>query len=453
MTAEAILDRADGAASAVDPGTRPWSGATRLAFRFGFLYFGLFCLVYPAIVPEFLGLARQWLPDWVNYGAARALRPLVEWTGTQVFGASVAANTASISGDQAYFWVLVFVVGVVAVLGTLIWSVLDRQRPDYRAMQPWLLLFLRLCLAGQMVAYGMAKAIPTQMPPTPLSRLIQPYGDFSPMAVLWNQIGVSPQYEILLGCAELLGGALLFVPRTTLVGAMLSLVCTTQVFVLDMTYDVPAKILSFHLMLLCLVLLAPEARRLVNVLVLDRPVGSSRTPPLFRTPRANRIAAVAQIALGLWLLFSNAYTGWDRWTEQGAGRPEPPLYGIWAVTEFSVDGKPVPPLTTDEMRWQRVVFDRDNATVQRMDGRLLPVLAIVDSDARTVTLLAPPSLMNAQPVLLGSFGYDRPASERVTLTGTIADQPVSIALTSVNLDDFPLRSRGFHWVQEYPYFR
>lgn len=137
----------------------------------------------------------------------------------------------------------------------------------------------------------------------------------------------------------------------------------------------------------------------------------------------------------------------------GAGRPEPPLYGIWAVTEFSVDGKPVPPLTTDEMRWQRVVFDRDNATVQRMDGRLLPVLAIVDSDARTVTLLAPPSLMNAQPVLLGSFGYDRPASERVTLTGTIADQPVSIALTSVNLDDFPLRSRGFHWVQEYPYFR
>ncbi|MFE7742929.1 DoxX family protein [Nocardia sp. NPDC057455] len=444
---EAILDRTD-AADAEGSDTRPWRGATRVAFRFGCLYFGLFCLVYPSVVPEFLGLAREWLPDWVNSGVARALRPVVEETGTRVFGTSVAANTASISGDQAYFWVLVFVVLVVAVLGTLVWSVLDRNRPHYRAVQPWFLLFVRLCLAGQMIAYGMAKAIPTQMPPTPLSRLLEPYGNFSPMAVLWNHIGISPQYEILLGCAELLGGVLLFVPRTALVGAMLSLVCTTQVFVLDMTYDVPAKILSFHLMLLCLVLLAPEAGRLANVLVLNRPAGPSTTPPLLRTPRAERIAAAAQIALGVWLLFSNAYSGWERWTEQGAGRPEPPLYGIWAVGEFSVDGTTLPPLTTDELRWQRLVFDRDGATVQRMDGQLVPVLAMVDPAARTLVVLAPP-----RPEPLGSFGFDRPAPERLTLTGTLAGQPVSIVLTSVPLDDHPLRSRGFHWVQEHPYFR
>ncbi|MGK8523349.1 DoxX family protein [Nocardia asteroides] len=448
---EAILERTDTEAEAT--GTRPWRGPVRVAFRFVFLYIGLFCLVYPSIVPEFLGLAREGLPDWVNSCVARALRPVVEWTGTRVFGASVAANTASISGDQAYFWVLVFVVLVVAVLGAAIWSVLDRDRPDYRAARPWFLLFVRWCLAGQMVAYGMAKAIPTQMPPTPLSRLLQPYGDFSPMAVLWNQIGVSPHYEILLGCAELLGGVLLFLPRTALVGAMLSLVCTTQVFVLDMTYDVPAKILAFHLMLLCLVLLAPEAGRLANVLVLNRPAGPSTTPPPLRTPRANRIAVAAQIALGIWLLFSNAYSGWERWTEQGAGRPEPPLYGIWAVTEFTVDGKPLPPLTTNALRWQRLVFDRDGATVQRMDGQLVPVFATVDPEASTVVMVAPPRAMGTPPQPLGSFGFDRPGPERLTLTGTLAGQPVTVALASVPLDSFPLRGRGFHWVQEYPYFR
>ncbi|MBF6191221.1 DoxX family protein [Nocardia sp. CDC186] len=449
---EAILERTD-AADEEAPQPRPWRATTRVAFRFGFLYFGLFCLVYPSIVPEFLGSAREGLPDWVNSGAARALRPVIEGTGTRVFGASVAANTASISGDQAYFWVLVFVVLVVAVLGTVVWSALDRRRPHYRALQPWLLLFVRLCLAGQMIAYGMAKAIPTQMPPTPLSRLLEPYGNFSPMAVLWNHIGVSPQYEILLGCAELLAGVLLFVPRTALVGALLALVCTTQVFVLDMTYDVPAKILSFHLMLLCLVLLAPEAGRLANVLVLDRPTGPSTAPPLLRSPRADRIAAVMQIALGVWLVFSNAYTGWERWNEQGAGRPEPPLYGIWAVTDFSVDGKTLPPLTTDGLRWQRIVFDRDGVTVQRMDGQLVPVLAMVDPDARTVVMAAPPAAAGAGPQPLGSFGFDRPAPDRLTLTGTLAGQPVSVALTSVALDDFPVRGRGFHWVQEYPYFR
>lgn len=116
---EAILDRTE-AADAKRSGIRPWRATTRVAFRFGFLYFGLFCLVYPSIVPEFLGLTREWLPDWVNSGAARALRPVVEWTGTRVFGRSVTANTSSISGDQAYFWVLVFVLLVVAVLATLV---------------------------------------------------------------------------------------------------------------------------------------------------------------------------------------------------------------------------------------------------------------------------------------------------------------------------------------------
>jgi hypothetical protein len=215
-----------------------------------------------------------------------------------------------------------------------------------------------------------------------------------------------------------------------------------------MTYDVPAKILSFHLMLLCLVLLAPEAGRFSTSTFARRPAGPSSTPPLLRTPRAERIAAAAQIALAVWLLFSNACTGWERWTEQGAGLPEPPLYGIWAVTEFSVGGTPLPPLTTDERRWQRLVFDRDGATVQRMDGQLVPVLAVVDPAARTLVVVAPP---RTEP--LGSFGFDRPAPERLTLTGTLAGQPVSVALTSVPIDDFPLRSRGFHWVQEYPYFR
>ncbi|WP_043728584.1 hypothetical protein [Nocardia asiatica] len=89
-----------------------------------------------------------------------------------------------------------------------------------------------------------------------------------------------------------------------------------------------------------------------------------------------------------------------------------------------------------------------------MDGQLLPVLAMVDADARTVVMVAPPPRRRTREAQhLGSFGFDRPAPERLTLTGQLAGQPVSVALTSVALDDFPLRGRGFHWVQEYPYFR
>ena len=44
-----------------------------------------------------------------------------------------------------------------------------------------------------------------------------------------------------------------------------------EVFVLDMTYDVPAKLLAFHNFLLARFLLAPEVPRLVRVLVLNQP--------------------------------------------------------------------------------------------------------------------------------------------------------------------------------------
>jgi hypothetical protein len=111
-----------------------------------------------------------------------------------------------------------------------------------------------------MFLYGLAKVIPLQMPFPYLTRLLEPYGNFSPMAVLWSSIGASTSYEIFAGCAETLGGILLLTPRTTTLGAMVCLADMIQVFMLNMTYDVPVKLFSFHLILFSLLLLAPDAR-------------------------------------------------------------------------------------------------------------------------------------------------------------------------------------------------
>ena len=156
--------------------------------------------------------------------------------------------------------------------------------------------------------------------------------------------------EIMLGSAEVLGGLLLF-----------------------------------HLLLMSLVLLAPQIRRLANVLVLERPSEPASQPRLFASPRANRIAALVQALLGIWVLIGCVQVGWQAWNEYGGGRVKPELYGIWSVTEFTVDGEPLPPLTTDENRWQHLVFDEPEiVTYQRMDGE--PVPAPAEVDAGTITL-------------------------------------------------------------------
>ncbi|MFI9510117.1 DoxX family protein [Nocardia sp. NPDC052566] len=454
VTKEIDLSDAEPAGSADPEPPRPWNPLTRIAFRFSFVYFGLFCLLFAQILWVFAGYFTKSLPEEAILWQMRLVMGIPHWVGLHLFGVDAVFHENSGSGDQAVIWLLIFCEAVVAVVVTVVWTVLDRRRVEYARLGSWFLTFIRLCLAGQMLFYGMAKLIPTQMPPPSLTTLLLPFGGLHPFEVLWNQVGVSPQYESLLGLAEVLGGLLLFWPRTATVGAMLSLVSLAQVFVLNMTFDVPVKILAFHLMVLSMVLLAPQARRLANFLVLERHSEPARQPALFRTQRANRIAAVVQVVLGLWILSGTVQLGVTGYTEFGAGAPKPELYGIWNVTDFSVDGHQLPPLTTDETRWRRLVFDIGGTTVyQRMNDDLVPVAATLDAQARTIAMSEPPTAPDAAPKQFAAFSFDRTAPDRLTLTGELNGRPVTVALQQVDLDSFPVRGSRFHWVQDNPQLR
>lgn len=432
--------------SGAAPGPQPWPGVTKIAFRFCFLYFGLFCLLFAQITFAFLGIVGQWLPDRAVMWQMTVLGPAVSWVGRHVFGVEAVLHQDSGSGDQTAIWVMVFCLLVVAVIGTAVWSWLDRRRRDYSRLWAWFLTFVRLCVAGQMLFYGFAKLIPTQMPAPPLAALLRPYGDFSPASVLWLQVGSSYPYEMALGAVEVVAGLLLFLPRTGTLGALLGVASMAQVFLLNMTFDVPVKILSGHLLLMGLVLLAPQYRRLADFLVLQRTTEPAVQPALFADARANTIAARAQVALGIWMVAGCVLTGWQSWSEYGGGRAEPEFYGIWTVSRFDVDGKTAPPLTTDQDRWQRVVFDLPGVvTYQRMDGELVDAPVEVDGDDVTVS--------GPDGSALATLTASRPTPEQLQLTGELSGRDVTIWLDRLDLDQFTLRNRGFNWVQEYPYFR
>ena len=426
-----------------------WNLVKWVSFRFCFTYLGLYCitsnilgslLLVPLTNFDFLflpSLATLW-----------PLRQIVFWAATHIFHINHVLVYNTGSGDKAFDWIATFCLLVFAIFATVIWSVIDRRRDNYVTLYKWFRLAIRFALSSQMILYGMDKVFPLQMSFPSLTTLVEPFGNLSPSAVLWSSIGVSAAYEIFTGCAEMLGGVLLIVPRTTVLGALVCLADLTQVFVLNMTYNVGVKKDSFHFLLLALFLLAPDYQRLVSFFFLNRTVGPSREPQLFRTRRANRMALAAQVIFGVWL----AYNSWGLWHVRGvgpnsSGRPKSALYGIWDVGQLSIEGQIRAPLLTDYDRWRRVIFDfPDRAAFQRMDSSFARYGASISSTDDTVTLTK-----DDDKNWKANFNFQRAAQDQLILDGEMDNHKVQMHLELVDRRNFLLLNRGFHWIQEYPF--
>src|SRR5258707_4177 len=106
----------------------PWSPSARVAFRFCFVYFGLYCLG-TQIINSVLAVPKIEVPDW---GTLWPIRPMVFWVGAQLFGTKLPlVYSGSGSGDKVYDWVMVFCMLVAALIATAVWSFLDRKRCGY----------------------------------------------------------------------------------------------------------------------------------------------------------------------------------------------------------------------------------------------------------------------------------------------------------------------------------
>ena len=109
------------------------------------------------------------------------VRPLVLWVGNHLLGVKPTVHPTG-SGDTLFDWTYAFTELLLAALGTVFWSVVAR-RTSYPRLYKWFRLFIRVALGTTMFTYGFAKVFPLQMPTVFLSRLLEPYGDFSPMGV------------------------------------------------------------------------------------------------------------------------------------------------------------------------------------------------------------------------------------------------------------------------------
>lgn len=412
-----------------------WSGMRRAVFRFAFAYLVLYNMPFPlnavAGVPPLF----------------RALRNAV----TVTIGRLVLHRTMDVapggSGDTTADWIWMCCCLVPALLAAGIWTLLDRKRAHYDRLYDGLRIYVRFALAAAMIAYGAMKVFPDQFPAPSLHRLMQRFGDASPMGLLWTFMGASPAYGVFAGLIEMLGGLLLTTRRTTLLGALVCIAALGNVVALNFCYDVPAKLYSVHLLLMAAFLASADLKRLTDFFIRGRAVEPRALRPFFQNRRLDRAARVlrtvfvaAYVGMSLWQSHQNS--GWYREAERT------PLYGIWAVDEWDVDGVAQPPLVTDASQWRWIVFDRpESLSVQRMSGAWQNYEVTSSSAAHTLTLTGD------APAQSTTLIYTQPAPERLILSGTLAGRRIRIRLRHEDSGQFLLIRRGFHWVNEAPYNR
>jgi hypothetical protein len=213
-----------------------------------------------------------------------------------------------------------------------------------------------------------------------------------------------------------------------------------------MAFDVTVKGFSLQLLLMAGFLLLPDLRRLWDVVVMQRAVAARPLGEPFTGRRLRVVSRVAQTLAALWFVGSTFWDAWGVRKQRAADERAAVLYGIYEVESFVRNGEELPPLTTDSVRWQRLIVERRGGFgVQMMSDSLRRFRGTVDTTARRITFF-PPTDSTRRTVL----GYVREGGDRLRVTGVSGTDSVRALLRRIDHTRFTLlaRDRQFHWVQD-----
>jgi hypothetical protein len=419
----------------------PWTWGRKVSFRFFFVFFGLFVFPFPLnVIPGISAISQPYSQFWTW---------LINIVGKNILGIQQELTLAfSGSGDKLYDWVQYFTILLLAMVATIIWTILDRKRVSYAKLNRWFLLFLTYYLAYFMFVYGIIKLFYLQFGPPNLERLFQTLGQISPMRLLWTFMGFSESYTMFSGACETLAGLLLVFRRTRTLGGLVAFGVMLNVFMLNMSYDVPVKLFSFQLMIMGLFIAMQDFRRLFNFFVLNKTVPPADHRGVVNSQTGRIITIVTQAALVGFFIINMAVSSNQNRKRYGPEREKSPLYGVYNVETFVLNNDTLPPLATDSVRWRRLLIDYpDFVSAIYMNDQLQRYNTELDTAAQQFTFTIGQDTTNKYMMSYEKIGQD------LKMSGVLQGDTLQIDMKYYDLKNFGLLNRGFNWVNEVPYNR
>lgn len=416
-----------------------WRFTEKAAFRFAFILLFLFIIVYN-------NGAYVWFVPLAGYITA-GLHLFIPWFAKNFLHLPYEITQFSNgSGDTTYDYVLLLVITLIAAAGCIVWTFTDRKRTNYNRLFYWLTVAVRFYVGMMLIQYGLFKIIKTQFPAPGFYRLLSTYGESSPMGLAWTFLGYSKGYNLFMGIAELMGG-LLFFRKTVTLGAAISLMTAANVMAVNYCYDVPVKIISTGLVMMCLFLLLPNFSRLYQFFIKGEPAKlRSLVPPViskrwlyYGKYLIKYLVIVAGIALPIVKI-------WGFSSKYGDNAPKSPLYGAYEVNTFILGNDTLKTGNNDSRRWKWLLLEgAENSVIRYEGGKIEQVKINADTVAKSISVIFKEK--PAEPLICQ---YTKPDSLHMILSGKSGKDRIRIELQK---KVFLLQDRKFNWINERPFNR
>jgi hypothetical protein len=413
------------------------------------LTFRFFCLFFPLYAFfEFNGVLpfTDALSDWWTQPFHR----LIPWLAQPFLHTPVTVFTNG-SGDTTYDYLVIGFLFLLSLIGCTIWSILDRHRHSYPALQYWLTAFVRYYLAFTMLNYGMVKVIKLQFPFPGIGRLLEPYGNSSPMGLAWTFMGYSRGYNYFAGFAEVIAGLLLLFRRTTTFGALVALAVSANIMAMNYCFDIPVKLLSTIMVMMSLYLLSENAGQLFNAFFRNKEARFTHPQPFVPKKRTWFLTIrIFKCLLIAYTLFGLIYSDIGAMKQYGDMAPTTTLQGVYNIKTFIRNKDTLAPLQTDTLRWKQLVLDGSPtygyASIRSMNDSAKGYFSFKpDTIQHTITLTAYADSTNKY-----TFHYRLPKKDSMILLGAWKKDSLEIHLKLADWKNLLLVRRGFHWINEYP---
>ena len=418
-----------------------WSSFQKIGFRFSFIYFILF------IVFKNNGAYPLW--SVIMAKPIEWMHSFIPWVGKAILGLPKSIVTfTNGSGDTTYDYVSVLVFFILAIFGTAVWSLSDRNKANYKKLYYWITVAIRFYVAFMLFKYGLIKVIKLQFPSPAFYRLIEPYGDSSPMGLAWTFLGFSKGYNLFMGITELLAILLLF-RRTMAAGAIITLMTASNVMAVNYFYDVPVKILSTHLVLMTLFLLTHDIKRLLQFFFTNKAVQLKTVEqPNYNKTWFKPIALTVKYLLIVFVLVSGVFGVVNSLFDYGDLAKTPKNYGLYEITHFEKNKITIPADDFNDERWKYIMIEREGSMqIQKMDRSKLYFKTKTNSLTNSLTLTNYRDSTDSFKLKLKNTG------PTFSLETIYQGDSIKAYGNTKKKEDFLLMNRGFNWVNEYPFNR